>query len=190
MRGLIVGIFMPVIGCSPLFSSPEPQSDFMAPSIHRVSGVPFYPQEDFQCGPASLASLLNFGGENAEPGEIARQIDVERLGGSLPLDLELYARRFESSGSRRVRVTRDDPDVLKRQIDAGRPVILFLDLGFWAWRKGHFIVAVGYDDVKRQAFAHSGREPASEIPYDTLFRQWARTGYWSLSLVPETKDGD
>ena len=55
-----------------------------------VEDVPFYPQERYQCGPASLASVLNYLGVKVSPEEIASDIYSKTAKGTLDIDMVSY----------------------------------------------------------------------------------------------------
>lgn len=154
-----------------------------APSIH-LSGIPLYPQEELQCGPASLASVLSFWGQPVTPEEIAAQIYSSRLQGTFPLDMAAYAETYGGEHRLSIRVIRDKPEVFKEEITSGHPLVVFVDLGVWVWKKGHFMVLVGYDDTREGVIVHSGTVADKFIPYTVFLRQWSKTGYWTLRIVP------
>jgi hypothetical protein len=63
----LCGILLPVfyfgcflIGCAGLRQMQMPQLPDNLPSAFELEAVPFYPQEDYQCGPATLAMALSF----------------------------------------------------------------------------------------------------------------------------------
>jgi hypothetical protein len=61
--------------------------------------------------------------------------------------------------------------MLRLQIDAGRPVIVMLDTGFWLYTRPHYIVVTGYDT---DGFVvHTGKEGASYIFSRELSGRWA-----------------
>jgi len=53
-----------------LRSAPPP----LLSSAVELDQSPFFPQEDFQCGPAALATTLNAVGIGVTPEELARQV--------------------------------------------------------------------------------------------------------------------
>lgn len=142
-------------------------------------GVPFYPDKTDQCGPSALASVLAFWGRPAEPAELKREIYLDKLGGSLPLDLALAARRRGLAAE----MTSGTLEGLKTQLDGGRPVIAFVNLGWSFLPIGHFLVVTGYDEEKRGFYAHSGTEKDSFVPYGRFRRQWERAGRWALIVA-------
>jgi hypothetical protein len=146
--------------------------------------VPFYPGEDLQCGPASLAALLRFWGIDRGPDEIAGRIHLRDLKGTLPLDMETYTQEVTRDGDVRGTVIRDRPEILREEISVGRPLLIFVDLGYWVWHKGHFMLVVGFDDRKEAIVANSGRESGKIIPARPLWRQWRKTGFWAIRMAP------
>jgi ABC-type bacteriocin/lantibiotic exporter with double-glycine peptidase domain len=141
-----------------------------------IAGVPFYPQEDYQCGPASLAGVLNYLGLETAPDKIAQDIFSKSAGGTLTIDMVLYAQEkgfsaMDYSGS--IKDLRDN-------INAGSPVIVMVDNGFWVWQKNHFMVVVGYND--NGIVANSGGNERQFIANDRFLHIWGRTGFWSLLI--------
>jgi hypothetical protein len=49
----------------------------------ELTEVPFFPQQQYHCGPSSLASVINYRGTPVEPDQIAQMIYVPGLKGSL-----------------------------------------------------------------------------------------------------------
>ncbi len=49
---------------------------------HMIENVPFYPQETYQCGPASLAGVLNYWRIPEKPDDIAKDIFSENARGT------------------------------------------------------------------------------------------------------------
>ena len=161
------------IGCAGGFPPPS------SASARLVENVPFYPQEVSQCGPASLAGVLNFWGIRISPAEIASELYSPSARGTLNLDLLLYAER-KGMAARQYRGTLQQ---LKEKIDSGYPLIVLVDLGFWFYQQGHFMVVVGYDE--NGIIAHSGRERQKSIPFGKFLRTWERMQCWSLLVTPK-----
>lgn len=143
-----------------------------------IPGVPFHPQEKYQCGPASLAGALNFWGLKDSPEEIAARIFSPTAGGTLDLDMVLYAR---SKGLKAARYAGNWED-LRNNVDSGVPLILLVDEGFWVYQKGHFLVAVGYDE--RGPIVNSGRDRHLRVPLDGFLKKWQKTKFWTLRITP------
>jgi ABC-type bacteriocin/lantibiotic exporter with double-glycine peptidase domain len=144
-----------------------------------INNVPFYPQEDFQCGPASLASVLNFWGIAVTPEEIAAEIYSPSAGGTLNLDMMLY------SGKKGMKATyyKGSMEDIKNKIDLGHPMIVMIDLGKLFYQQNHFMVVVGYDE--NGIIAHSGKERLNPISLKSFTKTWEKTNFWTLWIRPE-----
>lgn len=151
-----------------------------------IPDVPFFPQSTYQCGPAALASVLNYYGCRVTPGEIAKAIYNERLRGTLSIDLILFARRMEFN----TRAYKGSLTDLKNHIAGDRPLIVFQDLGYPLLPIYHFSVVIGYDDAEGILFLHSGRRSNKAISYERFLRSWAAMDYWTLLILPHQGDGD
>jgi ABC-type bacteriocin/lantibiotic exporter with double-glycine peptidase domain len=142
-----------------------------------IGNVPFYPQEDHQCGPASLAGVLQFRGMQITPEEIAGAIFSKTARGTLTLDMALYAQKkglfsLEYSGSM---------SDLREKIDAGNPLIVMVDNGISIWQVNHFMVVLGYNDDG--VIVNSGKKEHEFIDNDKFMKGWTRTGFWSLLIT-------
>jgi len=149
--------------------------------VHYIKDVPFFPQEENYCGPASLASVLGYWGHNISQEEVAREIYTPQIKGAITVDLVNYAKRkgFDAVSYK------GDLEKLKFEIEKGHPVILFLHMGNSIVPRRHYIVVVGYDESMKAVIAYSGREKDILIPYDELLKSWERTGYWTLLILPK-----
>jgi ABC-type bacteriocin/lantibiotic exporter with double-glycine peptidase domain len=152
-----------------------------APSskVRLISNVPFYPQETFQCGPASLAEVFNFWGTTISPEEIARNIYSPSARGTLTMDMVFYA---EKKGFVAKQYKGDLQD-LRKKIDAGYPLVALVDYGFSFYEKSHFVVLLGYNDSG--FFMHSGKEREKFIPTETFLKIWGKADFWTLLLIPK-----
>lgn len=145
-----------------------------------ISGVPFYPQVAYQCGPASLAAVLNYWGMRVTPEEIATDIYIPRLNGTLSLDMWSYAHAHRFQADMRQGSLED----LKRHVQDRVPVIVFLNLGYDWLPGGHFVVVVGLDADAQAVVTYNGREQNSRIPYRRFLRAWQKTNFWTLVILP------
>lgn len=147
---------------------------------HFLSEVPFFAQEDHYCGPAALASILNFYGKELSQEEIAESIYIPQVKGTLNLDLLLYARKqgFETE------ILNCDLERLKKDLSGGHPLIVFLNLGRSLYPIRHYAVVVGYDDTQQVIVIHSGGRKNQIISYKKFQKAWKKTGYWCLLILP------
>ncbi|MGQ9694275.1 MAG: C39 family peptidase [Thermodesulfobacteriota bacterium] len=144
-----------------------------------IEKVPFFPQEKYQCGPASLAGVLNFWGEIISPEDIAQEIYSPAAKGTLNLDLLFYAQK-RGLQAQQYRGSLAD---LKRNISAGIPLIVQVDYGFLIYEQTHFMVVIGYND--QGIIVNSGRERAKFIPISSFLKIWTKANYWTLRITPQ-----
>lgn len=178
----VMGFIAPVLCVSLLLSSCASVKPVQE-GIVRMD-VPFFEQEDYQCGPAALAAVLNYWfqregkGRTTTPGEIVREIFSPSARGVLGLDLELYARKQGF----RVHSFRGTIEDLCRHAGQGVPLIILADYGFAGYQRNHFMVVTGCGD--RVIMVHSGRKANQTITHGELERIWKRAGSYTLSVTP------
>ena len=158
------------------------RADVAAGHGHLITAVPFIPQEEYQCGPASLAMVLQYYGAAVGQDEIARELYLPSVRGALNLDLEFYARRRGFSARSFAGTLERVRDELRR----GHPLIVFQDLGFAVYPVPHFAVLVGYDDRAQAVVLHSGTTPYRLVSYAEFERTWARRRAWTLLITPSS----
>lgn len=147
-------------------------------SSRLIENVPFFSQEAFQCGPASLAGVLNYWGIEVSPEEIATEIYSPSARGTLNLDMILYA---EKKGMKAFHYKGSVADI-KSKIDSGFPVIVLVDIGFWVYQQNHFMVVVGY--YENGIVAHSGKDRLKSIALKNFIKSWERANFWTLLITP------
>ena len=109
------------------------------PSV-ELSEVPFFPQEQYYCGPAALATVLAWSGLDVTQDDMVSQVYTPGRQGTLSSDVVAAARR-----NGRLAVPVDNLADLLAELDAGHPVLVFQNLSLDWYPQWHFAVAVGYD---------------------------------------------
>lgn len=176
--GLVLGLLLSACAgrqTEALLSAPPPG----LPSAAEVAGVPFFPQQDKACGPASLAMALSWSGLAADPDALSTQVYSPAREGSLATDMLGAARR---QGRLAVKVR--GMDGLLAELAAGHPVVVFQNLGLEMKPLWHFAVAVGYDLPRRQIVLHSGLDAHSRMSLDTFEHTWERAAHWAVVVLP------
>ena len=148
-------------------------------TLRLIQNVPFYPQEAYQCGPASLAGVLNYWGLPVSPEVIAVEIYSQSAKGTLNVDLVLYA---QEKGFKATPYSGSVENV-KKNIDSGFPLIVLVDYGFWVYQQNHFMVILGYNE--EGILANSGRDQHQFIPLRSFLKTWGRTKFWTLLITPK-----
>jgi hypothetical protein len=158
-------------GCAGL--PPLPPS---AAASVELAGVPFFPQSDYQCGPAALATLLASAGVRVTPADLVPQVYVADLHGSLQAELLGATRRHELLPY----VLAPDLSALFAELGAGRPVLVLQNLGFENAPAWHYAVVVGYDAERSRVILRSGGERRRLEPVARFARSWQRAEHWAF----------
>jgi tetratricopeptide (TPR) repeat protein len=148
------------------------------PERVELTEVPFFPQSDYQCGPAALATALASFGVKVTPEELVPQVYLPERKGSLQVEMLAAARRH---GLVSYQLAPRLEHVL-RELAAGTPVILLQNLGFAdGW---HYAVAVGYDYDSGEMILRSGVNEREVLPFTMNEFVWRRSGYWAMVALP------
>ena len=152
------------------------------PAVAELGDLPFISQQRYYCGPAALATVLQWSGIAVDQADLAGQVFTPGREGSLPTDLLAAVRR-----NGRLAVPVDNLRALMTEIAAGHPVVVLQNLALEIYPRWHFAVAFGYDLEKRQILLRSGRNPRRATALDIFERTWRRGNYWALVVLrPDT----
>ena len=148
----------------------------------ELTEVPFFPQEEYQCGPAALAMVLGWSGVNVIPDDLVPQVFVPARQGSLQIELLGATRRH----GRIPYLLQPRLTDLLDELSAGHPVLVLVNLGLSWHPVWHYAVVVGYEPGRNQVIMRSSRLPRDVLPLEVFERIWARSNYWALlTMVPE-----
>ena len=148
--------------------------------ISHVSGVPFFPQKAYQCGPASLAMALNWAGVRVTPDQLATEVYLPKRKGSLQIEMVAAARR----NGRIAYVIRPGLPSLLSELGAGNPVVILENLGLSWYPVWHYAVAVDVNVAADEIVLRSGEIARQRMPLGLFERTWARSGDWGLLVLP------
>jgi len=149
------------------------------PAQYQITSVPFFPQTDYQCGPASLAMTLVWSGVLTDPEQLAGEVYTPSLKGSLQPAMIGAARRHG-----RVAYVISSPEELLREVASGHPVIVLQNLGLSWVPVWHYSVVIGYDTDTGTLTLHSGETSKKEIAMRIFDNTWSRSKYWGLLTLP------
>ena len=126
---------------------------------------------------------MNFYGVSVTEEEIAKEVYNTKLSGALSMDILIYARAkgFDAS------YYKGNMEDIKKYISMGKPVILFLDLGYFFYPVRHYISATGYNDKMGYLIAHSGVEKDKIFSYKEIQSSWEKTGFGTILIMPKGK---
>ena len=178
LRPGLLALAVLLTGCAsgPLL---PPQSERLPERIELVD-VPFYPQEDYQCGPAALATVLVHRGVATSPEALVPKVYLPERRGSLKLELVAAARQ---SGML-VYPLQPSLDALLAQVAAGNPVLVMQNLGLDWYPQWHFAVVVGYDRAKDELVLRSATTRRWVTDLRSFDRTWARAERWAVVTLP------
>jgi hypothetical protein len=154
------------------------------PERVELADVPFFPQADYQCGPASLATVLVHSGVAVHPDALVDQVWLPGRRGSLQVEMLATPRRH---GRVSYRLAPRYADLL-REVAAGHPVVVLQDVGMML-PEWHYAVVNGYDYGTGTIFLRSGTEPREQMPFTAFERSWMKGGYPARSRRPRPKTG-
>jgi tetratricopeptide (TPR) repeat protein len=148
-----------------------------------LDNVPFIAQEDYECGPASLAMILQSAGLPVSADQLVEQVYLPGRKGSLQIELLAASRRHGLPGY----VLATDVSAVLREVAAGHPVLVFQNLSLPVYPVWHFAVVVGYDRARNLLILHSGTTRAMETSLFAFERTWERSAYWAMVALPLTQ---
>jgi tetratricopeptide (TPR) repeat protein len=150
----------------------------------ELTATPFFPQREFHCGPAALATVLGASGVAVEPDQLAPYLYVPGRRGTFQVELAALPRRFD-----RMAVAIEPRfDALLEQLRNGRPVLVLQNLALERWPRWHYAVVVGYLPDTDQLVLRSGGEPRLRVSRPRFLATWARADGWGVGVVPATAD--
>ena len=150
------------------------------PERVEIADVPFFPQEDFQCGPAALATSLAHFKVPVKPEDLVSKVYLPARQGSLQVEMLAATRTF---GMVSYKLAPKFEDML-REIAAGIPVIVLQDYGVWPVSIWHYAVVVGYDREKGELLLRSGLKERLVIPFAVFEYTWKESDYWAMVTMP------
>jgi len=182
----LVGVFLLCLGAC----AAPPQTRLMLgsppaslPRHAELTEVPYFAQEAFQCGPASLSMSLNAAGITVAPETLKPELYLPDRHGSLQVEMLAATRRH---GATAYQLAPELNDIL-REIAAGTPVVVLQNLAFGWYPVWHYAVAIGYDLDHAEIILRSGPEQRQILPMRTFEYTWARSGYWAMVVLPPGK---
>lgn len=142
----------------------------------ELDDTPFFPQREYQCGPAALATSLAASGVNITADELVPEVYLPGRKGSLQAEIIASARRHHRVAA----PIRGDANALVAELQAGRPVLVLLNLGVSFYPVWHYAVVVGYEPAAQRYILRSGTERRAMLGVRRFARAWAYGGNWGV----------
>jgi hypothetical protein len=184
-RAAAAVLALAAMACGGCVSLPQSEALLAAPPRNlpprvELAEVPFHRQMDFLCGPASLAMAFNAAGVPADVDSVTPLVYLPGRQGSLQAEMLGATRR---SGLVAYTLAPQLEDLL-RELAAGTPVVVLVNLSFKWMPIWHYAVVVGYDLDKRELIVRSGGRPRDEWSFSFLEFFWQDSQYWSMLALP------
>ncbi len=153
------------------------------PPRAELKAVPFFPQTEYHCGPAALATVLANAKVKVKPDDLAAQVYVPERRGSFQVEMLAAARRH---GMISYQLAPRHEDML-REIAAGTPVIVLQNFGIGPIENWHYAVAVGYDLDEDNLVLRSGEKERQVLKSGLNEFVWRKADYWAMVVVPPNR---
>ncbi len=173
--GLSIGICSLFLGGC-VTTQPQPELH----SVEELTDVPFFPQTEYDCGPAALATILNDADVAVTPQALIDLVYIESLRGSLQAELLAATRRFDLLP---VPIP-PTPEGLLEEVASGRPVLVLQNLGLENAPVWHYAVVVGFDAEQSRMILRSGAERRRLERTGRFLRSWRLADHWGFVAVP------
>lgn len=151
------------------------------PLVTELAEVPFFPQTEYQCGPAALATTLAHFSVPVTAEDLKPQLYIPARKGTIQVEMLAAPRRY---GIVSYRLEPRLSDVL-REIAAGNPVIVLKQYSHWPILKlWHYAVAVGYNGESGTMYFRSGENERLTMPIGLFEFLWKDGAQWAMVAVP------
>lgn len=178
--GVLICVVLLLSGCAtpPQLAQMERDWPAQLPDHVWLSQVPFYPQEDKLCGPATLAMVAQAAGKLVTPEQLTPQVYLPGRQGALQFEMLAAARR---QGLVAYPLAPTLHDVLS-EVASGHPVLVLQNLSLPFSPMWHYAVVVGFDRERREILLHSGTSANLAMPMATFEHTWARSDHWAFRV--------
>lgn len=151
---------------------------------HRIKDVPVIKQDDYHCGPATLAMVMQYHGGKQQPHELAAGLYNKKLKGSFFPEMKARAR---SEGMMVLEL--NDLRSVFEEVRAGHPVIVLQNNGIKFFPRWHFTVLTGMDFDGPDVFLNDGNKKVNVDDMRLFERSFVLGGKRALILLPPGKLG-
>jgi predicted Zn-dependent protease len=149
------------------------------PHAAHLTDVVHIEQEDYHCGPATMAMVLSHAGKVTSPRDLAASMMVKNLKGTFQMDMLLAARQ---AGMQTIELK--GLEQVLTEVSQGHPVIVFQNLGLTSLPQWHYSVVTGFDLSGPDIFLHTGDKKNQKTDMRLFERSWILGGNWALLVLP------
>ena len=166
-------------GCTGFINKADslPPIEWDAKAI-ELTTTPFFPQTQYQCGPASLATVLKASGLNIDAATLVGEVYIPDRKGALQVEMIAAVRRH---GRTPYQIDNDLQSIID-QLRHGLPVLVLLTLGYSALPVYHYAVVIGYEPDSDSLIMRSGEDYRLLMSRHQFLSAWSKSGNWALAV--------
>jgi tetratricopeptide (TPR) repeat protein len=146
------------------------------PAAIELERTPFFPQQEYQCGPAALATVLVGSGVAVHPDELTPKVYLPGRLGSLQPELLAASREY----GRIPYIIPPEFPALLAEVSRGRPVLVLQNLGVKRVPAWHYAVVVGFSRERGEVILRSGTDARRVTRAGVFANTWRRGGNWGV----------
>lgn len=157
------------------------------PESVELKQVPFFPQEEYQCGPAALATVINYRHKQVAPSQLVDKVYIPERKGSFQIEMMAAARQYG------LVVYKMSPNMMSllTEVSVGNPVVILQNQSFDAFPVWHYAVVMGYDLTDQSIVMRSGRTKRWVTSFSNFEQTWRKSKYWAIvitqpDVIPKT----
>lgn len=135
-----------------------------------------YPQEDYFCGPSSMATLLTHEHIEFVYADVIGNTFTPQLKGSLQLEMKATARHY---GLIPYEINPNIAAVLT-EVSNNRPVLVLFNLGLDSLPVWHYSVVTGFNKASKEIFLTGAKNTQTWMTFDEFERFFNRGGSWAI----------
>jgi hypothetical protein len=181
---LIAGLIILLGGCA---ATPQTQKLLVSPPDipikYEIADVPFYPQQEYFCGPATLSEVFNYYDLKVSQTSIAPDLFIPDLEGSLQIEMIAAVRQHGFLAY----TQEGNLEQLFSLVSQNTPVIVLQNNSIAWYPMWHYSLVIGYDLTEQKVIMHSANIKRHTVSFDVFERTWQRGRYWLLAAVPTNK---
>jgi len=193
--GLLVGFFISLLFLLLLLipsCMTAPQTNLLLqqstnlPTAHEIENVPFYPQEDYFCGPTTLAEMLNFYDRDIQPETVAPSLFIPERQGSLQIEMVASIRQYGMLGYAEL----GNLNQLLSLVSEDKPVTVLQNQRLSWYPLWHYALVIGYDLETETVILHTGVNERRIVAMELFENTWRKGAYWMLAALPPEEGSD